>query len=125
MREATEGKSDDMTPQCDGCRRFMRPYDVHTPFGNSEMMEPPDEVWLCRRCSDDWTERLVAEYKDAPRMYLNWRFSDAEVRAVKRCGMVICGEGRAGWACAFKPEAIPEGWHEWDLSERRIEHGFM
>lgn len=106
------------TPNCCYCGQFINSadYDVEMPFGNSNSLEPPDEDFFCSRCSKKQEEYLVEKYKNSDSMFLNCVFSKAELRAVKRLGMVVAGPRLAAWAESFKPECVPPNYKIWDIA---------
>ena len=99
-----------MMPQCSACGRFCRPDDEYTDFGDSSMLEPPDPVLFCAKCSKAEEERLVRETVRPRRLHLPWRPARFHLRAMKRLGMVLAPEGRFGPLMAFWPDTVPEGY---------------
>ena len=102
-----------MDIKCGHCGLFCKPVDEYTNFGNSEMMEPPDPILICAKCSQELEDDLVKKIKKPACPYIPWRYSEAHKRAVKRLGMVLAGPKGAAWCQAFWPDSVPDDYEIW------------
>ena len=101
------------TPICGHCGLFCKIADEYTNFGNSGMLEPPDPIYLCARCSQVLEDTIVASVKKPACPHIPWRPSTAHWRAIKRLGMVLAGPRHAAWCRAFWPDNIPKDYEIW------------
>jgi hypothetical protein len=72
------------------------------------MLEPPDPVVLCKRCSKAEEDKIVAKTKPPRTFYVPWQPGKCHRRALKRLGMVFAGPRGAAWEEAFWPGQIPK-----------------
>lgn len=93
--------------RCGVCGKFIRrPYDQYTPFGAACDLEPPDPVFLCRKCAR-------AEEREAVktgRFPTHWLPAAWEARAAKKLGYVRAGPPGAAWAHWYAPNDIPDAY---------------
>ncbi len=96
--------------RCGPCGKFFKwnsNWDQYIPFGDSTMLEPPDEIFLCEACSNNMEARIVENGRDLISYRGNWVKSRAEINAAEKLGMVLAGPKGAAWSLYFKPEKVP------------------
>jgi hypothetical protein len=103
-----------MDDECGHCGKRCKVVDVYTPFGHSEMMKPPDDVYLCQVCANRLYESTLKSMRGKKRAALHWRASEAERRAAKEAGMIFAGPPMAAWCEAFARDSVPDGWKVWE-----------
>lgn len=76
--------------RCDRCGRFCgyQAYDEETPFGCADYdnPEPFEPSHYCKLCAVKLYEDYLKAFRRGCRSG-NWRKSDAEIRAAKKCGL--------------------------------------
>lgn len=105
-----------MTPRCNICGRYAKIVDVAIPFGNSNSVEPPDEIWFCATCARKCEEEAVE--MGHPPMF--WRKPDWSFRVADKLGYVEVASKGCAWTTWAKADAIPEGY---SIVERESQNG--
>ena len=103
--------------RCDYCGKFCSwvGIDSYTPFGTAVDTEPPDEVFMCCKCSQTETRRMV---QLGYVLSGEWWPSRATRRAAKRLGGRRAGPIGAAWSHWFpmnKP--LPPDYVWWEREQ--------
>lgn len=117
-----------MTPdqmKCGRCCKYMKEAcDAYTPFGHSGMIEPPDEILLCKECSQKIYNEIVKSCKaKRKRIYLSWRPANVELKALRDSGYVQAGPRMAAWSEGFAPDNVPDNYEIWEETSNDIRPG--
>ena len=99
-------------PKCNNCGRYCSYVDMdqYIHWGSQADLEPPDPITICAKCSIEEENRIVRDTVKPTRPYIPWVPGRCHRQAVHRLGMVFAGPPMAGWAEAFWPDSISEGW---------------
>ncbi len=80
---ATERKFEyGFTAPCNLCGDVSVIVDCYIPYGRPEDMEPPDEVWMCKKCA----EKEIENIKLTGILPEHWIFADFEMKLAREMG---------------------------------------
>ena len=80
--------------KCDICGKFAKIVDQYTDWGDSTMVEPPDEIGMCKKCVD----AEYAYYLKAGYMPARWRKADYETKLAKILGYELYTPEGCAWS---------------------------